>query len=100
MSRAGSAAHRRRPCPASCYPVAITVSEYNPAQGPLAGLRVVECGEGVAAAFAAKLMADLGATVIKVEPPGGDVARRRGPFPGHKPDPERSGLFIYLNSGK
>ena len=67
---------------------------------PLRGLRVVECGEGIAAAFAAKMMADLGAAVIKVEPPQGDIARRRGPFPGHHPDPEKSGLFIYLNGGK
>ena len=77
-----------------------TASEHNDAQAPLAGLRVVECGQGVSAAFATKLMADLGATVIKVEPPGGDVARRRGPFPGHQPDLEHSGLFIYLNGGK
>ena len=36
---------------------------------PLDDVRVVECGDGVAAAFAAKLMALLGAEVIKVEPP-------------------------------
>ncbi len=41
--------------------------------GLLAGLSVVECGEGVAAAFATKLMADLGADVIKIEPPDGDT---------------------------
>ena len=45
-------------------------------------------------------MAYLGADVIKVEPPGGDLTRRRGPFPNDQPDPERSGLFIYLNAGK
>ncbi|MBF6570596.1 MAG: CoA transferase [Candidatus Binataceae bacterium] len=67
---------------------------------PFAGLRVIECGEGVAAAFAARLMADLGAEVIKVEPPDGDLTRRRGPFPNDRPDPEQSGLFIYLNAGK
>jgi crotonobetainyl-CoA:carnitine CoA-transferase CaiB-like acyl-CoA transferase len=77
-----------------------SVSDHSTAQGPLAGLRVVECGEGVSAAFATRLMADLGAAVIKVEPPGGDIARRRGPFPGHLPDFEKSGLFIYLNGGK
>ena len=47
---------------------------------PLAGVRVVECGEGVAAAFATQLMALLGAEVLKVEPPQGDLVRRRGPF--------------------
>ena len=38
---------------------------------PLAGLSVVECGQGVAAAYAGKLLAMLGADVIKVEPSGG-----------------------------
>jgi crotonobetainyl-CoA:carnitine CoA-transferase CaiB-like acyl-CoA transferase len=80
-------------------PVA-SVSDHPAAPPPLAGLRVVECGEGVSAAFAAKTMADLGAAVIKVEPPQGDITRRRGPFPGHRADPEKSGLFIYLNGGK
>jgi crotonobetainyl-CoA:carnitine CoA-transferase CaiB-like acyl-CoA transferase len=68
--------------------------------GMLEGVNVVECGEGVAAAFAAKLMADLGANVVKVEPPGGDVTRQRGPFPNEHPDPEQSGLFLYLNNNK
>lgn len=55
----------------------------------------------VSAAYAAKLMADLGADVIKVEPPlGGDPARRRGPYPGGTPHPEKSGLFLYLNTNK
>ncbi len=69
--------------------------------GILSGLRVVECGEGIAAAFGAKLMADLGADVVKVEPPAGDILRQRGPFaPGEKPDREKSGLFLYLNANK
>src|SRR6266478_9165192 len=66
----------------------------------LSGLAVVECGEDVSAAFATKLLADIGADVIKVEPPGGDLTRRRGPFPNDKPDPEKSGIFIYLNANK
>jgi len=61
---------------------------------------VVECGQGVAAAFAAKLMALLGAEVIKVEPPEGDVTRRRGPFFDERRDPNLSGLFLYLNADK
>ena len=46
------------------------------------------------------MIADLGAEVIKVEPPGGDLTRRRGPFPNDQPDPEKSGIFIYLNANK
>jgi crotonobetainyl-CoA:carnitine CoA-transferase CaiB-like acyl-CoA transferase len=68
--------------------------------GALAGIRVLECGRTVAAAYATKLLADLGAEVIKIEPREGDPARRRGPFPGGEPHPERSGLFLYLNCNK
>ena len=71
-----------------------------PANLPLSGVCVVECGQGVAAAFGAKLMALLGAGVIKVEPPQGDITRRRGPVFGDVPDPENSGLFLYLNADK
>ncbi len=66
----------------------------------LAGLRVVEYGRLVPAAYAAKLLADLGAEVIKVEPPEGDPARHRGPFPRGIPDRECSGLFLSLNANK
>ena len=69
---------------------------------PLAldGISVIECGQGVSAAFAAKLLSLLGAQVIKVEPPEGDITRRRGPFPGDVADPDKSGLFLYLNADK
>jgi crotonobetainyl-CoA:carnitine CoA-transferase CaiB-like acyl-CoA transferase len=67
---------------------------------PFAAIRVVECGEGISAAFGAKMLADIGAEVIKVEPLAGDLTRRRGPFPDDQPDPEKSGIFIYLNSNK
>ena len=48
--------------------------------GPLAGVRVLEFGNLVAAPYAGMLLADLGADVIKVEPPEGDLARHIGPF--------------------
>src|SRR5262249_9937402 len=67
---------------------------------PLAGLRVLDLAGVIAAPFAAKLLADLGANVLKVEPPGGDAARSSGPFPGDRPDAERSTLFLYLNTNK
>lgn len=66
----------------------------------LSGVRVVEYGEMVSAPYATKLMADLGADVVKIEPPGGDPARDRGPFPGGRIDRDASGLFLYLNSNK
>jgi crotonobetainyl-CoA:carnitine CoA-transferase CaiB-like acyl-CoA transferase len=50
--------------------------------------------------LAGKLLAELGADVIKIEPSGGDAARRRGPFVGGRPDPERSVLWLALNTSK
>jgi crotonobetainyl-CoA:carnitine CoA-transferase CaiB-like acyl-CoA transferase len=72
----------------------------NKGQSPFSAIKIIECGEGISAAFGAKMLADLGADVIKVEPPSGDLARRRGPFPEHRSDPEKSGIFIYLNANK
>lgn len=69
-------------------------------RGPLSDLRVLELGERVAAPYCAKLLADLGADVIKVERPSGDPARRRGPFRDDEPHPDRSALFLYLNGHK
>jgi crotonobetainyl-CoA:carnitine CoA-transferase CaiB-like acyl-CoA transferase len=69
--------------------------------GALADVKVVELGELVAAPYASKLMADMGAEVIKLERPvKGDPARARGPFPKDEPHPEKSGLFLYLNTNK
>jgi crotonobetainyl-CoA:carnitine CoA-transferase CaiB-like acyl-CoA transferase len=75
----------------------------NNASTPFKAIKIVECGQGVSAAFGAKLLADLGADVIKVEPPEGDLTRRRGPFAGDAKaitDSEKSGTFIYLNTNK
>lgn len=66
----------------------------------LDGVRVVEYAETAAAAFCARLLADAGADVVKVEPPGGDRYRRHGPFPDGQPDPDWSGMFLYLNANK
>src|ERR1700739_2220675 len=46
--------------------------------GPLAGLKVVEIGHYIAAPFCTRILADLGAEVIKIEPPGGDPFRGWG----------------------
>ncbi len=67
----------------------------------LEGVRVIEYGSFISAAYCCKLMADLGADVVKVEhPDGGDEARWHGPFLHDEPHPERSGLFLYLNLNK
>ena len=63
--------------------------------GPFAGLRIVELAEGVAGPYCGKLLADLGADVVKVEPPAGDHARR-----ANGADPESSPLFLYCNTSK
>jgi crotonobetainyl-CoA:carnitine CoA-transferase CaiB-like acyl-CoA transferase len=68
--------------------------------GALSHLRVVEVGSGFSAAYAAKLLADLGADVVKVESPRGDATRQAGPFLRDCPDSETSGLHLYLNANK
>ncbi len=66
----------------------------------LSDLRVIDLSTGVAGPFCSKMFADFGADVVKVEPPAGDDSRSLGPFPDDRPDPEASGMFIYLNGGK
>lgn len=69
--------------------------------GALSDLKIVELGELVSAPYAAKLMADMGAEVVKIERPGiGDRSRTRGPFPRDEAHREKSGLFLYLNTNK
>ncbi len=70
-------------------------------EGALADLKVLDLGQGVSGPYCGCLFAGCGAEVVKVEPPGlGDLARRMGPFLNDKPNLERSGLFLYMNSGK
>ncbi len=68
--------------------------------GPLAGLRVLEFTTDVAGPFATRLLAEYGADVMKVEPPGGDRSRRHGPFKGNTEHIEGSGRFLFLNMNK
>lgn len=63
-------------------------------------LVVLDLTHHIAGPYATRLMADFGADVIKVEKPGGDIARGLGPFQGNTPHRERSGLFFYLNCNK
>ena len=69
--------------------------------GPLADVKVLELGHAISAPYCGKLLADSGAEVIKIEPPGvGDPSRKSGPFPNDEPHPEKSGLFLHLNLNK
>jgi benzylsuccinate CoA-transferase BbsE subunit len=66
----------------------------------LDGLVVADFTSHIAGPYATKLLADLGARVIKVERPGGDPARKLGPFLGDEPGIERSGTYQFLNTNK
>ena len=69
------------------------------AKGALAGVRVVElASERIA--FAGKLLADMGADVVLVEPPGGDPARLYPPFLDDVPGPERSLWWWHYHTSK
>ncbi|MCZ6875800.1 MAG: CoA transferase [bacterium] len=73
----------------------------NAANDILTGIRVIELGEDIAVPYCGKLLADFGADVIKIERPvTGDCTRQHGPFPNDAPHPERSGLFLALNTNK
>lgn len=64
-------------------------------------LKVIELCDFVAGPYCGKLLADFGADVIKIERPGrGDDSRHVGPFRDDQPNPEASGTFLYLNTGK
>ncbi len=65
----------------------------------LEGLRVLDLTDE-AGQLAGRVLADLGADVLKIEPPGGDALRRRGPFVGGEPHPDRGVSWIARNLGK
>src|SRR5262245_11735448 len=67
----------------------------------LGDICVLDLSGDIAGPFCSKLLAGLGAEVIKVERPGsGDVSRHAGSGLGASPHPEQSALFLYLNTGK
>ena len=72
-----------------------------PARKALEGLVVLDIGQNISGPYCTKLLGSFGAEVIKIEQPGGgDPSRKVGPFPNDTPHPERSALFLYLNTNK
>lgn len=70
-------------------------------EGALRGIKVLDLGHYIAGPWCTRMLADMGAEVIKIErPDGGDPLRRYGPFPEDTPHPEKSGLFLFLNMNK
>ena len=69
-------------------------------QGALFGLKVLDLTEDIAGSFCARLLADYGADVLKLEPPHGSAMRRLGPFHQDDPDPEKSLFFLAMNLNK
>jgi len=65
----------------------------------LSGIRVLDLADE-SGAYCGRLLADMGADVVKVEPPGGEAARDIGPFYQHHPDRDRSLFFWFYNAGK
>jgi crotonobetainyl-CoA:carnitine CoA-transferase CaiB-like acyl-CoA transferase len=63
-------------------------------------LRVLDLSQGLAGPLCAKILADFGADVIKIEPPQGDSARHVAPFAGNEPHPEKSLIFLLANLNK
>jgi crotonobetainyl-CoA:carnitine CoA-transferase CaiB-like acyl-CoA transferase len=64
-------------------------------------LLILDLTHYIAGPYCTKLLADYGARVIKIErPDSGDPCRALGPFPDDTPHPEKSGLFLHLNTNK
>ena len=68
--------------------------------GVLDGVKVLDLSEDIAGSFCTRLLADYGADVLKLEPPGGAHLRRMGPFFGDDPHPEKSLFFLVMNLNK
>lgn len=66
----------------------------------LEGLTVLDFTSHIAGPYCTKLLADLGARVIKVEKPGGDISRTLPPFKDDQPGQDRGATFHYLNTNK
>ena len=77
-----------------------TNSQSSDPRPPLAGLKVLEYACGVGGPYAGRLLASFGATVVKVEPEGGDPTRRLAVDDTPLPDGSTSPLYVHLNAAK
>ena len=68
--------------------------------GPLSDLRILDFTQALAGPFCTMLLADLGAEVIKVEPPQGDMCRKLGPRPQDEEGCDYGGYFASINRNK
>ena len=76
-------------------------TDNGPFPGPLAGIRVVDCSTVLAGPYCTMLLGDLGADVVKVEPPEGDATRGWGPpWVGEDGGPRTAAYFLAVNRNK
>ncbi|HEX4865365.1 MAG TPA: CoA transferase, partial [Acidimicrobiales bacterium] len=68
--------------------------------GPLAGIRVLDVTQALSGPYCTMWLADLGADVVKVEPPGGDRTRGAPPFTAEDTERSYGGYFASVNRGK
>lgn len=72
----------------------------SPLTSLLEGIRVLDLSDWVAGSYCARVLADYGATVTKLETPNGSRTRHEGPYAGDDPHIEKSLLFMHLNANK
>jgi crotonobetainyl-CoA:carnitine CoA-transferase CaiB-like acyl-CoA transferase len=72
----------------------------NARTGPLSDVRILDLTQALAGPYCTMLLADLGADVIKVEPPGGDMSRSIGPHPADRKGCDYGGYFASVNRNK
>ncbi len=68
--------------------------------GPLSDVRILDLTQALAGPFCTMLLADLGADVIKIEPPGGDMSRPMGPHPANRTGTDYGAYFASVNRNK
>ena len=68
--------------------------------GPLSDVRVLDLTQALAGPYCTMLLADLGADVIKIEPPAGDMSSGLGPLPADRKGCDYGGYFASVNRNK